>query len=283
MSVTAEVGAVRGLTAVDLPAVERLLGLDPVAHCLVISRIRLGGLDPWRAGGEFLGFFVDDELRSLLYCGANLVPVETSAAAREAFAQRLRSTGRRSSSIVGPSEEVLDLWDRLARTWGVAREIRESQPLLAIDGPPRVRADARVRPAEARDLEILVPACIDMFTAEVGVSPVTGGMESAYRARIAELVALGRSFVRVDGDMVVFKAEVGAAHAGACQVQGVWVDPSLRGTGLSEAGMAAVVELAQSSISSIVSLYVNDFNVPARRCYEAVGFEQVGEFATVLF
>jgi uncharacterized protein len=32
-----------------------------------------------------------------------------------------------------------------------------------------------------------------------------------------------------------------------------------------------------------VSLYVNDFNAPARRSYERVGFTQVGTFASVLF
>ncbi|HEY3407479.1 MAG TPA: GNAT family N-acetyltransferase, partial [Propionicimonas sp.] len=30
-------------------------------------------------------------------------------------------------------------------------------------------------------------------------------------------------------------------------------------------------------------LYVNDFNTRAIRCYERVGYEQVGEFATILF
>jgi hypothetical protein len=33
----------------------------------------------------------------------------------------------------------------------------------------------------------------------------------------------------------------------------------------------------------VVSLYVNKFNVRAVRVYEAVGFRQVGTFATVLF
>jgi predicted GNAT family acetyltransferase len=32
-----------------------------------------------------------------------------------------------------------------------------------------------------------------------------------------------------------------------------------------------------------VSLYVNDYNLPARATYAKVGFTQVGEFATVHF
>jgi len=42
------------------------------------------------------------------------------------------------------------------------------------------------------------------------------------------------------GSQVMFKAEIGAVTPQACQVQGVWVRPELRGRGLAVAGMAAV-------------------------------------------
>ena len=283
MTIFADVGSVRSLSAMDLPAVEALLEADPVTHCFVASRIRGGGLDPWRLGGELLGHFTASGLSSMLYCGANLVPVCTDDDAREAFAQRLRLSGRRSSSIVGPRHEVLDLWQRLRHRWGRAREIRECQPLLAMSTQAHVEPDPDVRLSRADDLDVLVPACVEMFTAEVGVSPVSGGMGAAYRARIAELVEQRRSFIRREHDVIVFKAEVGAASQHACQVQGVWVDPARRGQGMSAPGVAAVVEIARRTIAPTVSLYVNDYNVAARRCYEAVGFRPHGEFATVLF
>ena len=47
--------------------------------------------------------------------------------------------------------------------------------------------------------------------------------------------------------------------------------------------LAPVVAAARARFSQTVSLYVNDFNTPARKAYLAVGFEQVGTFATVLF
>jgi predicted GNAT family acetyltransferase len=47
--------------------------------------------------------------------------------------------------------------------------------------------------------------------------------------------------------------------------------------------MAAVVNDALRRVAPSVSLYVNDFNVPARRVYHRCGFHQVGLFATVLF
>jgi predicted GNAT family acetyltransferase len=69
----------------------------------------------------------------------------------------------------------------------------------------------------------------------------------------------------------------------ACQVQGVWVPPELRGRGHAARGMAAVVSAAIRSVAPVVSLYVNDFNAPARAAYRRVGFTEAGTFTSVLF
>ena len=122
-----------------------------------------------------------------------------------------------------------------------------------------------------------------MYTEEVGVSPEIGGGADLYRARVAQLVAKGWSFARIEDGRVVFKAEVAAASPFACQVQGVYVDPSRRGEGLAAAGMAAVVRLALRDIAPVVSLYVNEHNVPARRAYARAGFEDAGTFSTIMF
>lgn len=274
---------VRHLTASDVAAALELTDRDPVANCFVQSRIQAAGADPWRMGGEILGYFSASGLDSMIFLGANLVPVATTAATRAAFADRLRSAGRRCSSFVGPAEEILDLWRLLEPAWGPAREVRAAQPLLALATDAVIEPDPKVRRVDISEIETLLPACIAMFTEEVGVSPISSGSGHAYRARIADLIRTGRAFARIDEGTVVFKAEVGAATKRACQVQGVWVDPRLRGRGLAAPGVAAVANLARASIAPVVSLYVNDYNTAARKAYARVGFENVGTFATVLF
>ena len=279
-------GLVRPLEFADLPDVERLLAADPIAHCFVASRLeetRAGD----RAGRQRLSadfWVVERGGRCVagLHVGANVVPIATDDAARRVLADRLRRTGRRGSSLVGPAEEVLDLWRLLDGAWGPAREVRARQPVLALDGAPLVAPDPLVREVRPQEIDLLVPACIAMFTEEVGVSPVAGGAGAAYRARISDLVRAGRALARIEDGRVVFKAEIGAASRRACQVQGVWVAPERRGEGLSEPGMSAVAEIARERVAPIVSLYVNDYNAVARRCYDAVGFPAAGEFATVL-
>jgi hypothetical protein len=82
---------------------------------------------------------------------------------------------------------------------------------------------------------------------------------------------------------VIFKAEIGAVTPQACQVQGVWVRPDRRGQGLAAPGMAAIVVEAARSIAPLVSLYVNDYNHPARAAYRRVGFTETGRLMSVLF
>lgn len=273
----------RVLDGRDLDEVLALLDRDPVADVFVASRVQQAGLAESRLGAQLWGYGERGRLEALCYSGANLVPVQAGPEAVRTFADRARRQGRRCSSLVGDAESVLALWRLLEPHWGRAREVRASQPLLALAAAPAVAPDPDVRRVRPDELEVLLPACVAMFTEEIGLSPTAGDGGALYRARVQELIAQGRAYARIEGGAVLFKAEIGAATSRVCQVQGVWVHPSLRGRGLSEAGTAAVVELARREIAPVVSLYVNDYNQPARRAYARVGFDEVGTFSSVLF
>ncbi|MCW2608492.1 MAG: GCN5-related N-acetyltransferase [Frankiales bacterium] len=273
----------RVLDGRDLDEVRALLARDPVADCFVVSRVTASGLDSWRLGAEVWGYGERGRLESVCYSGANLVPAQAGPEAVRAFAERARRQGRRCSSIVGRSEAVDHLWRLLAPSWGRARDVRAGQPLLALAGPALVEPDPLVRRVRPEEVGVLLPACIAMFTEEIGVSPMAGDGGALYRARVQELVDQRRAWARIEGGAVLFKAEVGAASAAVCQVQGVWVHPALRGRGTSASGVAAVVEAARRDIAPTVSLYVNDYNTAARRAYATVGFTEVGRFTSVLF
>lgn len=268
----------------DLGAALAVLESEPVANAFVTSRVQIAGLDPWRLGGEMWGWYTDGRLASLCYAGANLVPICATPEAVRGFAERARRSGRRCSSIVGPADTTAELWSLLEPTWGPAREVRAHQPLMATASVPAdIPPDPLVRRVRKDEMDVIMPACVAMFTEEVGVSPLAGDGGLLYQARVAELVAAGRSFARVENGRVVFKAEIGAATHHACQIQGVWVAPEYRGRGLSETGMAAVLHYALSEVAPVVSLYVNDFNTAARAAYRRVGFQEVGAFMSVLF
>ncbi|WP_131747937.1 GNAT family N-acetyltransferase [Frankia sp. Cppng1_Ct_nod] len=267
----------------DLPAVREVLARNPIADVFVASRVEACGLVPWRLGAQVWGHTVDGRLVAVCYSGANLWPVAAGPASAKAFAERARRQGRRCSSIVGVADAVEAMWQYLEPEWGPARDVRADQPLLSISGPPIVAPDPAVRHVRPDELDILLPACVAMFTEEIGVSPILADGGALYRARVAEFVSQRRSFARIEDGRVLFKAEIGAVAAGVCQIQGVWVTPELRGRGLGAAGTASVVAIAQTTLAPVVSLYVNEYNHAARQAYDRIGFRRVGTFASILF
>lgn len=266
----------------DLEAVRALLARDPCTNVFVADRVEATKLEPRWLGGRIYGYLEDGDLVALCHHAANLVPVAATVAASEAFAERALADGRVCSSLFGSEDAVLRMWDLLKEHWGPARSVRPDQPFLTIREPSPVAGDPRVRVVRIDELDVLYPASVAMFTEEMGVSPEEGAGPGAYRARVAQLIAQGRMFARIEDGRVLFKAEIGATTRTACQIQSVYVDRAHRGGGLATRGMATVVAATLRDWSPVVTLYVNADNAAARRVYDKVGFTRTGTFATVL-
>ncbi|WP_017933981.1 GNAT family N-acetyltransferase [Nocardioides sp. Iso805N] len=274
---------IRPLGPADLDAFLELTATDPVVNVFADYRARTTSLEPRWLGGEVWGRWVGGDLVAACHVGANLVPIAANEEDARAFAERALTRGRSVSTLVGPTAPVRAFWDTVAASWGRPREQRWVQPHLVLTGPPVVEPDPLVRRSTRADFDELYPACVAMYTEEVGVSPEIGGGGELYRARVLQLISRGWSFVRFEHGRLVFKAEVACASPYAAQIQGVYVVPDLRGQGLATRGMAAVAEIVRREIAPAVSLYVNEWNTPARAAYERVGFRQTATFATVMF
>lgn len=277
-------GALRLLGKEDTDALWSLAEQDPVANIFLLSHLETTRTAaPTPAGGRVVGVFDDDgTLSAACWAGVNVVPVGVTAENGPEIGQFLARSGHRYSSIFGPAEAVLSIWSELQHSSPRPFDVRSNQPLLQMTGLSPVQPAPGLRYAQPAELDVLLPACAAMFEEEVGYSPLTGGGHH-YRQRVKSLIARRQSLVDFDSSgQVVFKAELGTVSTGAVQIQGVWMNPDYRGRGLSASYMSAVVEAARQ-VAPLVSLYVNSYNAPARATYEAVGFEQVGTFATILF
>ncbi|GAA2523139.1 DUF4081 domain-containing GNAT family N-acetyltransferase [Rarobacter incanus] len=282
--------AMRPLADEDLASARALCAHDPVGSMLAAAKIQQacarGTLTD--AGGALWGLPATGDLRALLWVGGNVVPVNPHRASgfHAAAAAVLRPI-RALASMVGPALDVLPVWRTLGPGWITPRAVREHQLSMVMRGRAKVPAHPAARQSQAADFADLLPACVEMFTGEIGYSPLQTA-PVAYPARVRALIGAGRSWMIplaaiVPGSRgIAFKAEIGAYFEGVAQLQGVWVNPRVRGQGIGTAGVAAIVNaLAERQMAS--SLYVNDFNAAAIRAYERVGFRQVGEYATVIF
>ncbi|MFQ4148497.1 GNAT family N-acetyltransferase [Arthrobacter sp. LAPM80] len=269
----------------DTDALRALIARDRVANVFVDSLVNQNNSAvPASQGADMLGFFEDDgvTLAAACWVGSNVVPIEANASQATSFGEWIVANWQPHASIFGPAEATLAMIDVLRKAGIQAQEVRANQPLLAISGPPKVAPNPLLAVSESSQFSDILTAAAAMFEEEVGYSPFLGG-EANYRRRVAWLISNGYSFSHDEHQgEVIFKADLGAVTKFATQVQGVWMNPRYRGLGLSAGYMAAVVLLAQAH-APVTSLYVNDYNAPARALYKQVGFEQVGTFATVLF
>lgn len=276
-------GAVRSLGPSDLDAALACAQRDPVVNVFVDYRIRSTRLEARLLRGEIWGYFHDDDLISMCHVGANLVLVNAGEDAAAAFATTASSRRPHVATMVGPRTGLEALWESLQHEWWVPQDQRWDQPHLQIDTEPLVEPDPYVRRTTSDQLDVLYPACVAMYSEEVGSSPEAGGGRSLYRSRVAGLINQGWSFSRIEKGEVLFKAEVACATSDAAQIQGVYVAPALRNQGLATAGIAAVVKAIRADIAPVASLYLNARNVAARTVYDRVGFRQTETFSTLMF
>mgnify|MGYP002741066051 CR=1 FL=1 len=138
------------------------------------------------------------------------------------------------------------------------------------------------RLATSADLGELLPAAAAMFTEEVGFDPVAR-YGDGYAARLRTLIAGQRSAIVTDvNGRVIFKADAGIVNLDAAQVQGVWLHPDYRGCGLAKPFFASAAQVLQRRYPHL-SLYVNDYNAHALAMYRGTGWEQIGQFSTIIF
>lgn len=266
----------------DIPAARQFLLRDPVNNLALLAKLE--DRPRWFSRQDhLLGFYKGGSLEAVCLVSPNIIISEAGQEAIDAFAGKMRSV-RFAGSIVGPASAALGLWNQLKTSYGVPwtrpRNVRTHQPVMYWSRPSQVSADPLVAMLTPDDYPSYLSASAHMYEHEVGVDPMLYGPSytKSVRARLAGGLAFG---IKWENE-VVFKSDLGITWGNHAQIAGVWLDPRLRGKGMAAQAMTGVLELCASRFANL-SLYVNDFNTPARRTYEKCGFDEVGAFATIHF
>jgi uncharacterized protein len=263
----------------DRQRVLEFLDRDHHLNIYLISRILESGLDYW---GPTVGVFRNQSLLAVSSASPNLAvavdPELDEVTLDEAMAVAARDMIARSThlrAIISPARVVDSLWRHLSHHYQDPTVLRLSQPVYLLDDLEEPLDLNRVRRARSSDLDQLAPACAAMHREEIGIDPLARDAVG-YRQRIRELIEQGRSFVWIHGERIAFKCEISAESDAAVQLMGVWTAPNLRGRGFARRGLAEVCGHVFRN-GRDVTLFVNDFNLAARRLYERLGFRQIGE------
>ena len=172
-------------------------------------------------------------------------------------------------------------WETLARHYPPPRLLRPAQPLMFLDrGMLRgSREAAPARIAKPSEVELIAAHSATMIEGELGYDPREA--RSSFLDGVAYAVDRGWWWVLIGDGALQFMCNVAIATSQTAQIQGVWTPPAARGKGVATRALGAICDRLLDRYPTI-SLYVNDFNMPALALYERLGFKQAGVFATVL-
>jgi uncharacterized protein len=258
--------------AVTEPTTEQVLEFcarEPVERVFLedVARRGLGRFVALRDG--------DGGIDALCHVGANLVP---SGRGCGAFATAAGEG--RARMIIGEARAVGELWDAASARLPEAREDRPHQPVYALTEPPEP-GESGLRAASPADVERLLPACAAAHELELGLDPLARDPD-AFRWRTEAQIAEGRSWLWLEDEVVLFKAEDPAWTPQAVQIQQVWVDPEARGHGYGSRGLRDLCRLLLATTPA-VTLFVRRENAPAIALYETIGMRTVLEYRSILF
>ena len=253
----------------SLDAVLRFCALAPVERVFLEDVAR-------RGLGRFVAVEEDDgALAALCHVGANLVP---SGRGCGAFAEP--AARGLSRMIIGEQRAVDDLWEAAARRMPEPREDRPGQPVYELTEAPEPGGTG-LRAATPEDFARLLPACAAAHEEELGIDPLADDADT-FRWRTRAQIEDGRSWLWLEGDVILFKAEASAWTPSAVQVQQVWVDPEARGRGNAKRALRDLCRRLLATTPT-VTLFVRTDNAPAIRLYESIGMHRVLSYRSILF
>lgn len=227
-----------------------------------------------RGLGRFVAVKGDGGIRAICHLGVNVVP---SGRGCDAFAREVARAAPKM--LIGEAGAVSELWEAARSRLPRPRVDRPGQPVFAISQAP-AGPSTGLRPARIEDLERLVPACAAAHREELGIDPLARDAEG-FRWRTRAQIEHGRSWIWMEDDVILFKAEASAWTPSAVQLQQVWVDPEARRHGHGESGLRDLCRRLLELVPT-VCLFVRAENVPAIRLYEKVGMEHVLDYRSVL-
>ena len=236
---------VRLLGAADLDAFLALAGQDPVVNVFADYRARTTNLEPRWLGGEMWGRFDDGRAgRGLPRRGQ-----PGAGAGHRRRRPRLRRAGADPRPHASPPSSARRTPSRRSGTASPPAGARRARP-AGTSRTSRSRPARRSRPTPRcgarprKDIDELYPACVAMYTEEVGVSPECGGGGDLYRARVTQLITRGLVVRPVRGRPAGLQGRGRLRLAARRPGPGrLGRRPTAGARGSAAAGMAAVVEL----------------------------------------
>jgi uncharacterized protein len=255
------------------------LAARPLYTVIMAGLIRDNGLvSPLNRGSFYACRNYAGEIEGVLLLGhATLFETRTTRAL-EALAGITRHYTK-AHMLAGERDELAAFWD-YCREDGKQVRLTSNELLLELRHPVEVHPSiSGLRLAAPADLDAVVPVQSEMAYMESGINPLDKDPEG-FRRRCARRIALGRTWVLVEGGKLIFKTEVQAETPLVSYLEGVYVAPSERGRGKGLKCLAQLHHILLRNVPSLC-LYVNEQNWQAQAFYRKAGYRLRGHYDTI--
>ncbi|MFY9571546.1 MAG: GNAT family N-acetyltransferase [Blastocatellia bacterium] len=136
-----------------------------------------------------------------------------------------------------------------------------------------------LRLATTEDLDLIVPVHARTVFEESGINPLDFDPQG-FRARCARRIEQNKTWVWIQKDKLIFKAEIVTDSRDVVYLEGVDVNPDERGKGY---GLRCLTQLTKTLLerTNSVVLLVNEQKRAAQYFYQKAGFELIGRYDTI--
>jgi len=271
--------AVSVLTTEQTDEVLQFLAARPIHTVAMVGFIRDNGIDSPLNRGKFYGCRNQTgELEGVALIGHAVLMETRTTRAIQAFAGIAQELGT-SHMVMGEQQQVEEFWDCFAKQ-GHEFRLACRELLFELRWPAEVKSEMQgLRRATLEDLQLIMPVQAEMAAKESGVNPMENdpkGFESRCRRRIER----GRTWVLVSEGQLIFKCEVVADTQELAYLEGIWVNPLMRGQNYGVRCLSDVCYRLLKDKSS-VCLLVNVDNGAAQSVYKRAGFRLQSTYDTI--
>lgn len=281
----------RALGPGDEAKLEFFLAQTPESSMFLRSNLARAGIvdrgEPFQ--GSYAGAFEDGRLvgAAALYWNGNLMIQCPPALAAKLVAETLAvALPRPATGLIGPCAQVEAAMEippfSLRRARLAARQDLYALALAEWTPPPLPSAEFDA--GFARDSER--PTLSEWRFAYNRETLARGDGEAERREAAAEIdraVGDGNGFVLRLGGKPVAYAGINAKLPDIVQIGGVYVPQAERDQGYGRAVTAGLLAAVKAKGVRHAILFTGIENVPAKFCYESLGFRVVGDYAVVLY
>lgn len=270
---------VERLTNKDAAEVLQFLAQRPIHTVAMMSLIHDNGIvSPFNRGTFYGCRDLNGQLEGVALVGHATLMETVSDRALAALAQVARECPG-THLIMGEKERVADFWSHYSDA-GRRQRLACREWLFELTRALDARESiVELRPAKTSELELVMPIQAQLAFNESGINPMQVDPHG-FRERCLRRIEQGRTWVVVENDELIFKADVISKTAEVVYLEGVWLRDDCRHQNLGTRFMSELMRRLLEDTKSIC-LLVNETNEWAQGFYRKCGFSFRATYETI--